>query len=230
MTTTSAPGDRVTDPRAASASVGSMAFTPPPKLRRRPALVAGGVAAICLGALLAVWTWSSTTHTEEVLAARVTIHRGEVIAAGDIERVRINGDPSLAPLTASAYDSVVGKRAALDVAAGGLLTSAVTTSQPLPPPGESVVGISLTAAQVPAVPLRGGDRVRIVVTPGQNGAAAIGTPEFTSAEVVDTRTDEASGNTVVDVLVPYSDATVLAARTATGNVALVLDATSPGGY
>src|SRR5690348_2030830 len=124
MTTTSAPGDRVTHPRAPSASVGSTAFTPPPKLRRRPALVAGGVAAICLGALLAVWTWSSTTHTEEVLAARVTIHRGDVITASDIERVRINDDPSLIPLAASAYDSVVGKRAALDVAAGGLLTSA----------------------------------------------------------------------------------------------------------
>lgn len=228
MTTTSASQDRATDPGSPSSGAGSTSFTPPPKLRRRPALVAGGVAAVCLGALLAVWAWSSTTHTEEVLAARVTIHRGDVISVNDVERVRINGDPALSPLSASAYDSVIGKRAALDVAAGGLLTADATTSQALPPQGQSVVGISLTAAQLPAVPLRGGDKVRIVVTPGQNGDAGAGAPQFTPAQVVDTRIDEASGNTVVDVLVPYADASVLAARAATGNVALVLDSgTSP---
>ncbi len=32
-----------------------------------------------------------------------------------------------------------------------------------------------------------------------------------------------TGQTVVDLLVPQADATVLAARVATGNVALVLD-------
>jgi hypothetical protein len=229
MTTTSASRDRATDPGPASAVAAGTSFTPPPKVRRRPALLAGGVAAICLGALLAVWVWSSTTHTEEVLAARTTIHRGEVITAGDLERVRINGDPALSPLPASAYGAVVGKRAALDVAAGGLLTAGVTTSQALPPPGRSLVGISLTAAQLPAVPLQDGDQVRIVLTPGQNGDPAGGTPQFTAAQVVDARLDQASGNTVVDVLVPYADASILAARAATGNVALVLDAANPGG-
>lgn len=226
MTTTSAREDRATDP--ASAAVPN-AFAPPPKLRRRPALMAGGVVAVCLGALLAAWAWTSTTHTEEVLAARVTIHRGEVIKAGDIERVRISGDPALTPVPASAYDSIVGKRAALDLAAGGLLTAKATADEPLPPAGQSVVGISLTAAQIPAVRLRGGDRVRVVVTPGQNGSEPSGSPQFTNAEVVDTRIDETTGNTVVDVLVPYADAGVLASRAATGNVAIVLDSAQGGG-
>ena len=44
-----------------------------------------------------------------------------------------------------------------------------------------------------------------------------------SAEVIGASTDEVSGNTVVDVLVPYADATVLADRASTGNVALVMD-------
>jgi hypothetical protein len=221
MTTTSTREDRITDPGA------SAAFTPPPKLRRRPALVAGGIAAICVGALLAAWAWTATTHTEEVLAASETIHRGDVITAKDIQRVRISGDPALQPLLASAYDSVIGQRAALDVAAGGLLTAETTTDQALPPDGQSIVGISLTAAQAPALPLKGGDRVRIVVTPGQNGANHAGAPPFSVAEVVDTRSDEATGNTLVDVLVTYADASVLASRAATGNVALVLD--SPAG-
>lgn len=225
MTTTSTREDRATDPVATAPS--STTLTAPPKLRRRPALVAGGVAAVCLGALLAVWAWSSTTHTEEVLAARETIHRGEVITAEDVQRVRISGDSALQPLPGSAYDSVIGQRAALDVAAGGLLTAETTTVEALPPPGRSIVGISLTAAQVPALSLQGGDRVRIVVTPGENGPDPAGTPVFSVAEVVDTRLDEMTGNTVVDVLVPYADASVLASRAATGNVALVLD--SPAG-
>jgi hypothetical protein len=181
-----------------------------------------------MGALLAVWAWTSTTHTEEVLAARATIHRGDVITASDVERVRISGDPALDPLPASAYASVVGKTAALDIASGGLLTQDATADSAMPPKGQSVVGISLTVAQVPALPLQGGDRVRIVVTPGQNGTASAGVPEFSTAEVVDTRVDEATGNTVVDVLVPYADASVLASRAATGNVALVLDDAEAG--
>jgi hypothetical protein len=71
--------------------------------------------------------------------------------------------------------------------------------------------------------MHGGDQVRIIVTPGDNGDATAGTPQFTSAEVVDTAFDDTTGNTVVNVLVPYADASVLAARAATGHVALVLD-------
>lgn len=198
-------------------------LVPPPKLRRRPALVAGAVAAICLGALLAVWAWTSTTDTHEVLAARATIARGAIINASDLERVRINGDPALEPLPASAYDEVVGKRAALDIAAGSLLTAAETTSSAIPPKGKSVVGVAVTPAQAPGVRLQSGDRVRIVVTPAQGADAPSGAPPFSEAEVVDAHTDEVSGQFVVDVLVPYADASVLAARAATGNVALVLD-------
>lgn len=202
-------------------------LVPPPKLRRRPAVVAGAVAAICLGALLAVWAWSSTTHTQEVLAARTTIPRGAVIGASDLERVRISGDPALSPLPASAFDSVVGKRAALDIAAGGLLTAAETTSTALPPKGMSVVGVALTPAQVPGLRLESGDKVRIVLTPAQGADAPSGAPPFSQAQVVDVHADATSGDYVVDVLVPYADASVLAARAATGDVALVLDSNAP---
>ena len=220
--TTSAREDRTTGPRTTTPELGS-AVTPPPKLRRRPALFVAGVVATAFGCVLGASVWSATTNTEEVLAARHTIHRGEVIAAADLQRVRISGDPALLVLPASAYNNVVGRRAALDISAGGLLTKESTANQSMPPRGQSIVGISLTPAQVPALPMHGGDKVRIIVTPGDNGEAPAGTPQFTVAEVVDTGLDETTGNTVVNVLVPYADAGVLAARAATGNVALVLD-------
>ena len=59
--------------------------------------------------------------------------------------------------------------------------------------------------------MHGGDKVRIIVTPAANGDAPTGTPQFTEPEVVDTTIDETTGNTVVNVLVPYADAGMLAA-------------------
>jgi SAF domain len=220
MSSTATRDDRIPDHASTPAAT---QLVPPPKLRRRPAVVAGGIVAICLGAILAAWAWTSTTHTQEVLAARTTIARGSVIGAADLQRVRINADPALHPLPASAYDDVVGRRAALDIAAGGLVTAEATTSSALPPSGMSVVGIALTPAQAPALPLQSGDRVRIVVTPAGSDGQPSGSPQFTVARVVDSRSDATNGQTVVDVLVPYADASVLAARAATGNVALVLD-------
>lgn len=195
----------------------------PPKLRRRPAVVVAAVIMTALGCLLGAWAWNASTDTQEVIAARATIHRGETIQAGDLQRIRISRDPLLTPLPASAFDDVVGQRAALDISAGGLLTDASTSDEPLPPQGQTIVGIALTPAQVPAMALHGGAKVRLIATPGDEGTAAANTPPFSVAEVVSTALDETTGNTVVNVMVPYADAGVLAARAATGNVALVLD-------
>jgi hypothetical protein len=224
--TTSARADRQASHQPGAPDTGPV-IAPPPKLRRRPALLAAGVAVTASGCLLGAWAWSATTSTEEVLAARSTIYRGEVITADDLQAVQISGDPALAPLPASAYDDIVGQRSALDISAGGLLTRESTTDDPMPPQGRSIVGISLTPAQAPALPLHGGDSVRIIVTPSDNGAVLASAPEFTGAEVVDTHLDETTGNTVVNVLVPHAEASALAARAATGNVALVLDSGAP---
>ena len=168
MTHTITRDDRLTGPDPAPAAP---PVAPPPKLRRRPALIVASVALVALGAILAAWAWTSTTSTEEVLAARDTIARGAVITSDDIVRVRINADPALQPLPASAYDDIVGQRAALDIAAGSLLTEAATVAELLPADGMSVVGVALTPAQAPGLTLQSGDRVRVVLTPGKGADA-----------------------------------------------------------
>ena len=220
MTHTITRDDRLAGPDPAPAAP---PVAPPPKLRRRPSLIVASVALVALGAILAAWAWTSTTNTQEVLAARETIARGAVITSDDIARVRINADPALQPLPASAYDDIVGQRAALDIAGGSLLTEAAAVDEPMPADGMSVVGVALTPAQVPGLPLQMGDRVRLVLTPGEGAEAPTGSPSFNDAEVVGTRMDEMTGELVVDLLVPHSEAGVLAARVSTGNVALVLD-------
>ena len=145
------------------------------------------------------------------------------MTADDLTTTQISGDNTLKVIPGDDLDELVGKRAALDIAAGGLLTPEMATDDNMPPAGQSIVGISLTPAQVPAITPRSGDKVRLVATTGEGGETSSGTPLTTSAEVIDSSTDEVSGNTVVNVLVPYADAAVLADRASTGNIALVVD-------
>ena len=195
----------------------------PPKLRRRPALIAAALVAICLGALIAAWSWAATTNTQNVLVARHTIERGAVIEADDLAQVRVGTDPALQPVSADQLNRVVGQRAALDVAEGAILTPNSFTDEVVPDANNSVVGVALSPAQAPGLDLLTGDHVRVVVTPAQGESVPAGVPQSSDATVAGVRVSEETGQTIIDLLVPHADATVLAARAATGNVALVLD-------
>ena len=201
-------------------------FAPPPKLRRRPVLIAASVAAICLGALASMWAYQSTSDAHSVLAVRQTIERGDVITAEDLMTVNISVDPALKPLSADQANSVVGKHAALDMSAGGVVTQDQITEQALPAKGSSVVGIALTPGMLPANQIRVGDKVRVVVTPGQQGEMPTTDPDSIQAVVVGVAKDETTGNAIVNVQVPTNDGPMLAARAATGKVAIVLDSRS----
>lgn len=196
---------------------------PPPKLRRRPALIAAAVVAICLGAILGGWAWTATTNTQEVLAARADIERGAIIEADDLVRVRVNSDPALKPVGASSLESVVGQRAAVDIAAGSLLTPSSYADLVVPAEDLSVVGVALTSSQAPGMNLQAGDRVRVVATPAEGSDAPTGVPSFSEAEVVGVGVADDTGHLVVDLLVPHAEAATLAAQIATGNVAIILD-------
>ena len=69
-----------------------------------------------------------------------------------------------------------------------------------------------------------GDRVRVVATPGEQGEVdrAASSGRSPRRWWACTRTPS-SGQTVVSVQVPFGQAAELAARSATGKVALVLD-------
>lgn len=198
-------------------------LAPPPKLRRRPVLIAASAAAVCLGALASVWAYTSTSNTHEVLAVRETVQRGDTITRQDLMTVQVGLDPALHPLPGDQLAAVVGKRAAMDMPAGGVVTAEQVTSSALPSKGESVVGISLTPAMLPADQLKVADPVRVVTTPGEQGEITAGRPDAIDAVVVGAAEDATTGNTIVNVQVPYADAPDLAARAATGKVAVVLD-------
>lgn len=180
-------------------------------------------ALVAAGALLAAYAYSSIDNTQAVLVVAQDVPAGAVIGAGDVRVVRLSVDPALTPVTEDARAEVVGRRAAVDLLAGTMLTANQVTDHLVPAVGQSLVGVSLTASQMPAEPLAAGDAVRIVATRDDQAPAGGQAPVTFTATVVDVAFDEVSGQTVVDVSVPQDQSADLAARAAAGRVALILD-------
>lgn len=200
----------------------------PPRARRRWGMFAAMAALVVLAALGNVWLLQASSDARQVVAARSTIERGSVITREALMSVQVGSDPALRTVPADQLADLVGKRAAVDVAAGSLLTGESTTGANLPGEGFSLVGVGIAPASMPGGGLVAGDRVRVVATPGQQGeTAASTTPAVVSAVVVSTTagtdTTGQGPQTVITVQVPTEDAARLAAMAATGKVALVLD-------
>ena len=200
---------------------GARTLARPPKIRRRPLVLMGAIAAVLIGALAAVWIWTTSASATEVVAVREAVQRGEVIDRADLEVVKVGLDPSLDIVPASRIDQIAGQRAATDLAPGGLLVAGSVTTEVLPKAGEALVGVGLAPTMLPAEPLLAGDHVRIVETPGRQGEVV--TAPVVMEAVVSRVTVLETGDTLVDVLVPTEKSAELAARAATGRVALVLE-------
>lgn len=211
-----------TRPHTASAEQ-APALPPPPRLRRRPSLVVASALLVVLGALASTWAYSSLGNAQEVVALRTDVARGRVISAENLQVVRVGVDPALRVVPAAQAGALVGTRAAVDLKAGQLLVPAAVTSEVLPGVGRSAVGLSLSAAQMPGEPLLVGDEVRIVSTPGAQGDVGVARPVTYRGQVLTVSEPGADGMKAVTVQVAADVAPEIAARSATGKVALVLD-------
>ena len=207
------------------------------RTRRRPALAVGAVLLILLGAAGGAWVYLTGRDNVEVVVARVAIARGEVMDATQLTTVHMPPNDQLSYLPAAELPSLVGQRAAHDVAAGALVGPDAATAAMVPGDGRTVVGLSLPPGAEPAIPLQVGDRVRVILTEPAYACAAgtATTPEGSDSSsqcsvdvvipgvVVATDRDEASGQVGVSVEVAQDDAATAAAGAALGRVALVLD-------
>lgn len=214
------------DTRAGAPGMGA-ASTPLPRLRvrRRPWLFALMAALVAAGGLLAAYAYTSLDRTQAVLVLVDDVARGATIEQSDISVVRLSVDPALSAVAATDESRIVGSRAAADLWAGTLVTEGSIAESVVPVTGESMVGVSLTSAQMPSEPLYAGDEVRLVLTPeGVDGSGGLGqTLRTIDAAVVNVSRVAETGSTVVDVTVASDEAAELAAVAARGGVALVLD-------
>lgn len=195
----------------------------PVKSRRRPALIAMGVALAILGGLGSFYYASTLSNTVTVLETKSDIARGAEITAADLTTLEITGGQGTNAFTPNQSSQVVGKVASVDLPAGTLVTPKNVGEGLTIKAGQSIVGIALTVSQMPGYPLSAGDSVRVVDTPVAQGEPPATTPESFAATVFTAKYNEKTSQWIVDLVVAESKAADIAARTATGRVALIVD-------
>lgn len=213
-----------TAPVAADAADGPGLVVAPPRLQRRPMVVLISAALVVLGAVLSVWAYSSVGNTQEVVAVRADVARGEVITADALQVVRVGVDPALQVVPSSGLEDLVGQRASAELKAGQLVVPAAVTTEVVPHAGFSLAGLSLASGQLPADALVPGDPVRVVSTPGPQGEVVDEDLRVFAGTLVSISAPDPSGNVAAVVEVSADQAAELAARAATGKLAVVLDA------
>ncbi|HEX2297071.1 MAG TPA: SAF domain-containing protein, partial [Pseudonocardiaceae bacterium] len=137
-------------PPAASLNGSSRApALPPPRRRRRPALLALALTMVVLGALGAAYLATSLGETSPVIAVAREVPWGQQLTAADLVEARVSADPALTPIPYAQRDQVIGMVAATTLTPGSLLTREALTEQSLPPSGQQLVGVGVSAVQLP---------------------------------------------------------------------------------
>ena len=111
---------------------------------------------------------------EEVLVVAQPLAAGQVLTTGDLRAVRVSTGSGLDVVLVGEEASVVGRRAAVPLVAGALLTSSEVGNAPPVGSGSDVVAVGLKAGAYPP-DLAPGDRVQVVPVTSSSSAGAAGT-------------------------------------------------------
>ncbi|GAA4898802.1 SAF domain-containing protein [Streptomonospora salina] len=186
-----------------------------------------GIALVASSGVAGAGLLSAAEDRDEVLAVAQDVSYGQRIAAEDLTTARLNPDPAVETVPAAERGQAIGQIAGRDLTAGDVLSPSALASDRTPGTGKALTAIPLKPSQVPTSGLHRGDLIQVVSTPGQNGEATGEVPPSIATEVVRVGKPDADGLTVVDVEVESTDAPTLAARVATGRIAVVVN--TPGG-
>ncbi len=227
MTLTDGIGARQTVPPRVAADAPTRTLAPPPtapslKVRRRPALLALGVCLAAVGILAGAWIVNTSGQREAVLVVAHEVPYGGVLNSADLTIAHISTDSGVSGIAAAHLDDVIGRAAATDLLPGSLLTADQVTDAAPPGVGQVLVALALPPSRLPASGLHAGDHVLVVDTPAPGDNPPQLPPATTAATVVRIGAPDDSGTIVIDVTVAAANGPALAARSATGRIALVL--------
>ncbi|MER6851631.1 SAF domain-containing protein [Streptomyces flaveolus] len=205
----------------------------PPRVsarRRRPGVIALSLALIAAGgAGVAVLLLQVGDRTDVVTVVR-DVQVGQILTEQDLGKASVALDPAVKAVRADKLDSVVGKRAAVELKPGSLLSPSQITKDSLVKAGEQLVPIGLKPEQVPATALVPGQKVQLVHVPAQGAADPGKEPGKDGPQSIAGRVVKASqaapgtGVVVVDVATAADDGPTAAAWMSADALRLVLDA------
>jgi hypothetical protein len=201
---------------------------PQPARRRRPALAALAVMLVVGCSAVSASLVLASGDTVSVVTVARAVPAGRAVVAEDLGTADIAGS-GLTAVAAADRDSIVGLTAAVDLLPGTLLSDAMVTREPVPGPGQAVVGLSLKPGLLPEAELKAGRAVMLVRLP-----VPAGTPDTTTAEspgseilvprarVLSETTDPTTGGRLVSLLVEQAAAAEISRAAAAGTVSLVV--------
>ncbi|UNZ22290.1 flagellar biosynthesis protein FlgA [Streptomyces sp. 891-h] len=179
---------------------------------------------------------NSAGDRQQVVTIAREVQAGEKITPGDLATAQVAVDGGLKSIRADEQDSVVGRRAAVGLKPGSLLSRSQVTRTALVRQGEQVVPIGLKPGLVHASGLAPGQRVEVVkvakdgeaeLAPGKEKEAPA--QESVPARVIKVGdAEEGSGTRVVDVAVLKEDGPKVLSWSATERAALALDVPDGG--
>jgi Flp pilus assembly protein CpaB len=165
-------------------------------------------------------------NREEVLVLAQPVAAGQILSSTDLRAARVSTGSGLDVVLSGQEATVVGRRAAVALVAGSLLTASEVGSSPPVGSGFDVVAVGLKAGAYPPE-LAPGDRVQIIPvtssTSGGTDAASVtsGSPVSAIVLSVDAATSDSNNPTVFSLQVSTSDADEVASLAAAGQASLV---------
>lgn len=200
--------------------------------QRRPGWIAAGVALVALAVLMNVYLFESSGHRLAVVRVARDVPLGAQISRADLGTTSVALDGGVSVIPAGQLAQVVGRRAAVDLRHGTLLTASQVTSALTPQPGQDLVTVAMKASDLPPHGLAAGSRVRVVATVGGQDATtgadqaggqsgAVGGKD-TPAVVDAVGGPDADGAMTVSLLVADADGSAVARQAAAGRIALVV--------
>ena len=193
--------------------------------RRQLPLVVVGVLLVVGCALVFADASLRLGTREEVLVVAQPIAAGQVLSPADLRAVKVSTGSGIDVVAAGAEGSVVGRRAAVPLLAGSLLSTAEVGSAPAVGSGSDVVAVGLKAGAFPPA-LAPGDRVEVVPVPGTTsptgtGSVSAGSPVAATVLSVDAAPVDSGTPTVLSLAVASRDAGEVAALGAAGQASVV---------
>ena len=166
--------------------------------------------------------------TTSVLTVVRSVPTGQTLTQADLGTADISGT-GLTAVAASSRDDVVGLTAAVDLLPGTLLSDAMVTREPVPAPGQAVVGLSLKPGLLPEAELKPGTTVMLVRLRSPNGGAPATSAETSRdpvlvprARVLSETSDPTTGGRLVSLLLDQSVAAEVSRAAAAATVSVVV--------
>lgn len=196
--------------------------------RRSPLLIGLGVALIAIFGLLGAFLATSGRDIKTVVVARGDISAGTQIGADQLITTEVSGSTKAETIPGEDLRSVIGTFATQLIPSGSIVNPATTTRKLTPAVNRAILGVGLKPNQMPAIGLKGGDKVTLITTAAATQGAAVKPGQEWTGIVLNVGPVGDDGARTVDFDIAKEDLNAAATAAGSGSMAAVLTGVTNG--